>query len=257
MENLMRKKLLEGRQVIGTFFESGSASLVEGLALAGMDYLIVDTEHGPFDVESTMDFVRAALLRGITPLARIKDCTRPSVLKMLDIGVQGLIIPCVNTVEEVEKLVEYGKYYPLGRRVFAFGRDAGWGYAGYAADIPSYFETCNRETMIIPQCETKGCLDHIEEVAATEGVDGIFIGPYDLSVALGRPAVFDTAEFKDAVAHILAACKEAGKPCLIYADGAATARARLAQGFDSAAVAMDTMIYIEAFRNLLKDIREG
>jgi len=255
MENTMRKKLLNGQQVIGTFFESGTASMAECLGLAGMDFLIIDTEHGPFDVESAMDFVRAADLRGITPLARIKDCTRPSVLKMLDIGVQGLIIPCINTVDEVKKLVEYGKYYPKGLRGFAFGREAGWGFADFARDVPSYFATCNRETMIIPQCETSGCLAQIEEVVAVDGVDGIFVGPYDLSVALGKPAVFNTPEFLAALERILKACKAAGKPCLIYAADVAGARARLAQGFDGIAYSMDTIVYIETFKKLLADLR--
>lgn len=256
MENQLRNKLMKGGKPIGTFFESGSASIVECLALAGLDYFIVDSEHGPFEVESTIDFVMAALIRGITPLARVKDGSRASILKMLDIGVQGLIIPDLHTVEEARQVVEYGKYYPLGCRGVAFGRDAGWGYASHATgSMDDYFTICNRETMLIPQCETRGFLDHIEEISAMEGIDGIFVGPYDLSVALDKPAQFDAPEFQSALDRVLAACRAAGKPCFIYAPNSAAAQAHLDRGFNSVAVGMDTIMCVEGFRQLLGELR--
>lgn len=256
MKNICKEKMLRGEKVVGTFFEMGGASAVECLGLAGLDFLIVDTEHGPFDVESTMELVRAANLRGITPMARIKDCTRPSVLKMLDIGVQGLVIPCIQSAEEVRSLVEYAKYFPLGKRGVAFGRDAGWGAADYASgSLESYFEICNRETMLIPQCETVGCLNQIEEIVSIDGVDGIFIGPFDLSTALGCPAQFDRPEFLQAVERVFRACKAAGKFVTIYANDAAQSRTYFQRGFDGVAVATDTSHYIQVFRQLLADIR--
>jgi len=101
MRNEIRQKLQDGEKVIGTFFEIGGATAVECLGLADLDFFIIDTEHGPFDVESSSDFIRAAELRKIAPFVRIKDATRSSVLKMLDIGAKALIIPCINSVEEV------------------------------------------------------------------------------------------------------------------------------------------------------------
>lgn len=94
-------------------------------------------------------------------------------------------MPDVQTVDEVRKLVEYAKYYPLGRRGFAPTLSGGYGFDPECADTQQYFDHCNRQTMLIPQCETLGALEHIEEITAMEGVDGIFVGPYDLSVALG------------------------------------------------------------------------
>ena len=256
MKNTCKEKMLRGEKVVGTFFEMGGANAVECLGLAGLDFLIVDTEHGPFDPESTVDLVRAAHLRGITPLARVQDSTRPSVLKMLDIGIQGLIVPSVQSADEVRSLVEYAKYYPLGKRGVAFGREAGWGAAEFAAgSLESYFEICNRETMLIPQCETLGCLEQIEEIAALDGVDGIFIGPYDLSTALGIPGQFQNPAFLQAVERIVRACKASGKFVTIYANNAAESRAYFERGFDGVAVATDTSHYIQVFRQLLADIR--
>lgn len=258
MKNLLKEKILSGTKGIGTFFEIGGANAVECLGAAGLDFFIIDSEHGPFEPESAADLVRAASLRGITPLARIKDSTRASALKMLDIGVQGLVVPCVESVQEVRDLVGYAKYFPVGNRGVMWGRDALWGAAEYAAaGLSSYFDRCNGETLLIPQCETAGCLANIEEIAALDGVDGIFLGPFDLSVALNNPGAFDTEEFKNAVARVLKACKDVGKFAMTFAADAEAARTYFEQGFDAAAVALDTVFYINAFKRLIREVREG
>lgn len=258
MKNLFKEKLQAGQKGIGTFFEIGGSNAVECLGISGLDFMIIDSEHGPFEPESSADLVRAACLRNITPMARIKDCSRPSILKMLDIGVQGLIVPCVNTVEEVRFLVDCAKYYPVGNRGVMWGRDAVWGEADYARQgLDSYFETCNRETLVIPQCETAGCLANIEEIAAIKGVDGIFIGPFDLSVALNTPGQFETAEYNHAVSRILTACQKEGKIAMLYTGDAPSTRKYFDQGFDAAAVSLDTKFYINAFRSLISAIKEG
>lgn len=258
MKNLFKQKIESGTKGIGTFFEIGGSNAVECLGGAGLDFMIIDSEHGPFEPESSADLVRAACLRGITPMARIKDCSRPSVLKMLDIGIQGLIVPCVNTVEEVRHLVEYAKYFPVGNRGVMWGRDALWGEADYASHgLTPYFEVCNRETLLIPQCETAGCLANIEEITRIEGVDGIFIGPFDLSVALDNPGHFETDEFKFAIERILNACKKAEKIAMLYTGDAKSTRLYFDQGFDAAAVSLDTRLYIDTFRRLISEIREG
>ena len=99
MENKTKLKLQNGGKAVGTFFELGGSSAVECLGIAGMDFLIIDSEHGPFDVESTMEFIRTAKLRGITSFVRIKEISRSAILKMLDIGAKGIIIPQVHSIQ--------------------------------------------------------------------------------------------------------------------------------------------------------------
>ena len=125
MKNLLREKIMNGVKTVGTFFEAGNASVAEALALTDLDYMLIDTEHGPFDVESVMLMLRGAELHGTTALVRVKDSNRNSILKMLDIGAGGLIIPQVHSIEEIKKIVEYGKYFPVGQRGVAFARGAG------------------------------------------------------------------------------------------------------------------------------------
>ncbi|MBV7272627.1 hypothetical protein I6U48_06800 [Clostridium sp. PL3] len=255
MNNEIIQKLENGEKILGTFLELGGSTAVECLGLAGLDFFIIDTEHGPFEVESSMDFIRAAELRKIAPFVRIKDATRPSVLKMLDIGAQALIIPCINSVEEVRKLVEYGKYYPVGMRGFAPTRAGGFGFEDFAEDINNYFDFCNSHTMIIPQCETLGCLEHIEEITAIKGVDGIFIGPYDLSISLNKPGQFSDPVVVNAIDRVVKACKSSGKFALIYAGSKESAKKYFQEGFDGVAYDMDTRVYINAYKDIIKNIK--
>lgn len=255
MKNIVKEKLAAGQKVIGTFFELGGMPAVECLGIAGLDFLIIDAEHGPFGVESAMEYVRAAELKQITPFVRVSDISRPAILKMLDIGAQGLIIPCVETVEQVRKIVEYGKYPPVGKRGFFFGRVAEYGYSAEATSIESYIQACNATVMLIPQCETLGCLENIEEIAGLDGVDGIFIGPYDLTIAMGIPGQFKHAEFLKAIDRVQQACRVAGKPLFIYTVSAEAASAYFAQGYEGVAFGTDLAIYIEGFRNVLKQIK--
>lgn len=254
MLNTARKTMMDGGKALGTFSHLGSSYAIECLGLAGMDYVIVDTEHGPFDVESTAEYVRSARLRNISPFARVKDATRPSILKMLDIGVEGLIIPNIHTVQEVRDIVEYGKFFPVGRRGVAPTRYGGWGFDLFACELPAYFDACNLETMLIPQCETKGCLDKIDEIVSIEGVAGIFIGPYDLSVALGKPAVFDDT-FQKAVDRVYEACKSAEKYCMIYAGDAQAAKRYFEKGFNGVAVGIDAIALINSYQKLVQDVK--
>lgn len=256
MKNLLKEKMMNGRKAIGTFFEIGGSTAVECLGLTGLDFFIIDTEHGPFDVESSMDFIRTAELRNITPFVRIKDVSRPSVLKMLDIGAKGLIVPCVETIDQVKNLVEWAKYYPIGRRGFFMARPAGYGFESFAQNVDNYFRLCNEETLLIPQCETLGCLENIEEIVNIPGVDGIFIGPHDLSIAMGKPAQFNDPEFLQAVSRILKACEDAGKFSFIFAASITAAKKYLSDGFDGVAVNTDAAVYINAYKAIVNEIKK-
>jgi 4-hydroxy-2-oxoheptanedioate aldolase len=254
MKNAIKQKIASGGHALGTFFELGGIAAARCMGIAGLDFFIVDTEHGPYDVESALAVIAGVGSEKTTPFIRVKDSTRPSVLKMLDIGAKGIIVPGVQSVEEVEKLVEYAKYYPLGRRGFAPTLAGSYGYADFAANTETYFSVSNAETWLIPQCETEGCLENIEKIAGLEGVDGIFIGPYDLSVALGKPAQMDNPALIEAIAHILQVCQQKGKISMIYAGDAFGVKKFFNQGFDCVACGMDSIFLIEAYRRLISQV---
>ena len=254
--NRLKEKFQNHELSIGTFTQLSSPTAVECLGRSGLDYVLIDTEHCPVDINFLTSAITAADAAGIVPLVRINDIARSKVLQPLDYGAQGLIIPAVETVEEVKKLIEYAKFPPVGNRGFCPTRDGGWGYDEVSQQgVEAYFAHANRETLLIPQCETAGCLEHIEEITALDGVDGIFVGPFDLSIALGKPMAFDCPEMKAAMQRILDACHKNGKMAFIFCGDAATARARAAEGYDSVTTALDALMLTDAYRSLVKDIR--
>ena len=257
MKNKLKEKMLAGEKTIGSFFELGSGTAMECLALSGLDYVIIDTEHGPYDPLSALEFIRVAKLYDVTPLARVQEISRPAILKLLDAGAMGLVIPDVNTVDEVKKIVSWGKYPPVGGRGVAPSAGTDFWMKDYAAQgLAHYFEVSNRETMLFPQCETVGCLENIEKIVAIDGVDGIFIGPFDLSTAMGIPGQFEKEEFQNALRHIQKVCAEAGKPTIIYAANEKAVKDDFALGFDSVTYNMDANILINAYKEALSRLKD-
>lgn len=256
MKNSLREKMLRGEKTIGSFFELGSGSVMECMALSGLDYVIIDTEHGAYDPLAALEYIRVARQYGATPLARVQEISRPAILKLLDAGAMGLIIPNVNTVEEAEQIVSWGKYMPLGSRGVAPSAGTDFWMTPYAQQgLEQYFEVSNRETLLIPQCETVGCLENIEKIASLPGIDGIFVGPFDLSASMGIPGQFERPEFQEALRHIQGVCRKAGKPTIIYAATEQKVREGFALGFDSVTYSMDALILAEAYKAALEKLR--
>lgn len=241
---------------IGTFFELGGRGAMEALTRTGLDYVIIDTEHGCFSEESTADLILAAERGGLLPYVRIGDMRRPYVLRMLDIGARGLIVPNIRSVEQVEELISYAKFPPLGNRGYCPNRTSGWGFDDWAADAGNYMAECNRRCKVIPQCETKEALEQIEQIAGLPGVDGIFVGPCDLSIDLGIPLQFDNPALGKAIERILAACKQNGKESYIFAGNMDDAVKWSQLGFGSIAYSLDASVFISTWRSLVEDYHE-
>jgi 4-hydroxy-2-oxoheptanedioate aldolase len=247
MKNLLKEKMKQNKKTVGTFFSIGSSEAVEALGIAGMDYVILDKEHGPYGVETVQQYIRAAERRNITPLVRVKDFSRPSILKVLDVGAQGIIVPMIRTRQEVEKVIEYAKYYPMGRRGVALTRASNY---GDIESLEEYFRDANQNTLVLPQCETRECVENLDAILDVEGVDGIFIGPYDLSQSYNKPGKTSDPEIQDIIDMVLEKCKKHRKYAFIFAPDKKTASGYFKKGFDSVAVAMDILLYIETLRDI-------
>lgn len=245
------------KTTLGTFFELGGRGAMESLSRTGLDYVIIDTEHGCFSEESTADYILAAERGGLLPYVRIGDIRRPYVLRMLDIGARGLIVPNIRSLDEVKTLVSYAKFPPLGSRGYCPNRTTGWGADAWSKDVLGYMEACNARCKLIPQCETKEALAEIEQIAALPGVDGIFVGPCDLSIALGIPLEFENPVLIDAVKRILKACRDNGKESYIFAGNLQDAAKWAGEGFDSIAYSLDASVFIQAFRTLVEQFHAG
>ena len=244
------------KKTIGTFFELGGRGVMESLTRAGLDYVIIDTEHGCLSEETTADMILAAERGGLLPYVRIGDIRRPYVLRMLDIGARGLIVPNIRSVEEVKQLVSAAKFPPVGNRGYCPTRTTGWGTDDWSKDVMGYMAEFNRRCKVIPQCETAEALEQIEEIAALPGVDGVFVGPCDLSIALGIPLEFDNPLLHRAIERILKACQDAGKESYIFAGNMENAVYWANKGYDSIAYSLDAGVFINAFLDLTSKFRQ-
>ena len=255
MKNNLKEKLLSGQKPVGMFVGSGSAAVVECLSRTGLDFVVIDNEHSPIEAETSMELIRAAELGGLCPLARVREISRPAVLKLLDVGAQGLIVPNVQSVDDVKKLISFAKYAPMGDRGFCPTRKDGWGF-DTAETVPELMARLNAETLLIPQCETMGALNAIEEIVSLDGVDGIFVGPFDLSISMGLPGQFDHPDFTAAVDRIIRACHAAGKFCLLFGGTTEAVADGFRKGFDGMAYSIDTIALIKGIKADIDAIRK-
>ena len=256
--NKLRDLYAAGKPAIGTFFSSGNAAMMECLGYTGLDFAVIDTEHGPFDTETVQDLIRAAEHAGLAPVVRIADVTHKEIQRAADCGAQGLIIPCLRSLDDFKKAVDLAKYAPAGNRGFIKGRGTGFGYAEWAkGPMEEYFAKSNEKLMLIPQCETVEALEQIEEIAALPGVDGIFIGPFDLSITMGIPGQFADPRLIEAEQRIRKACEAAGKPCYILSLTEEEAVKLLKEGYAGVAHSLDFMMFTDAYTRTVAAIRGG
>ncbi len=255
--NAILEKYKKREKVIGAFFNSGTVVSAEVLGQLGFDFIVIDTEHCQYDLSNVESYIRAAEYRGLLPIVRVVDCSRNSILKMLDMGAMGLFLPFIKTAEEVRQAVSFSKYPPLGERGLGHAHKVGYGLdpivnSGRAED---YLEWANENTLLIPQCETAEAVENIEEILDVDGVAGVFIGPYDLSISLGIPCQFDDPKFKNAVKQVIDACKKADKMVLSMGMTPEDARYKFEIGMDGV-LATDTSFLIRAAKNYIQDIRK-
>ena len=175
-KNKLKEFIKEGKAGIGTFVMCNSPDIVEVIALTGFDFIVIDTEHGPLSVESTQNLIRAAELRGITPITRVTECSETTILRSLDVGAHGIQVPQVNDRKTAEDVVRRAKYYPEGYRGIAMPRAANYG----TVNPLDYFKIENEETMVVVHCENKIGLDNLEEIVKVPSIDVIFLGPFTI-----------------------------------------------------------------------------
>ena len=254
MENNLKKKMQSGQYSLGTFIEIGNMNALEALYNTGLDYVVIDAEHGHFDVETISDLIRAAELNQLTPLVRIGEISRALIQRVLDAGAMGLIVPGLKTVEEVRRLVSFAKFPPQGQRGYCPNRASRWG----AGDEPGLtldqsMKAMNDRVLLIPQCETKELLEVMADVVRIDGVDGVFIGPFDLSISMGMPGQFKDPRFTEAVDGIRRIVKKADKLLMYFSTDPASTGLLAGQGYDGITLSLDTKVLNTAYKQMVKD----
>lgn len=229
--------------------------LVGIMARAGYDAVLLDQQHGFHDMTSCKAAIAEVALTGAPVLVRIPVGDFAQAARLLDLGASGILAPMINSTAEAQAFVAHVKYPPLGQRSFGPGRDMQLRNIETAG---AYLKFANQGTLALVMCETREALAALDDILAVDGVDGVFMGPGDLSLALsgGRAVDPSTPETKAAMKHIAARARAAGKFACAFADGIATARARIDEGYQLVAVGYDGQVISDAFQAVTGAITE-
>ena len=204
--NQFKRNLSSDKTQYGLWLGLPDPSVAEICAGAGFDWLLIDGEHAPFDLSSLSAHLRAVAPYPVTPIARPPIGETHLIKQYLDLGVQTLLIPMVETGEQAAELVRATRYPPDGVR----GVGAALARASRWNNIPGYLESANREICLIVQVESKAALQRVPEIAATD-VDAVFVGPADLAASMGHTGKMREPEVVDAIKNALSEIRSAGK----------------------------------------------
>lgn len=206
----LSERINDGQVIYGTFLaELMAPGVIDVLANNNLDFALVDAEHGMYSLSVIQELISASHRAGIFPMVRVPGVDRGFVTKILDSGARGVIFPQIRSIEQVLEAVQISKFPPMGSR----------GLHGYRphtnfkrpADWPEFFEHTNRSNLTIVQIETKQILDQLDLVAATEGVDVLYVGPADLAAELGCPGEWDNAKVQGVFRKVVQVCGDHGK----------------------------------------------
>jgi len=201
------RTLMAERPVIGTFLlEFCSPSVVHVMADAGLDFVLIDGEHGHCSSREAETLLEAAWSRTLPALVRVGSPDRALITRILDAGAAGILVPAVSSLSEVEQVVRASKYRPLGRRGVHMLRP----HTRHRppSDLRGYLQSANRDLLTLIQIELAPAVELVEQIAAMPGVDGLYVGPGDLSVDLDRPGEWDCDEIWQSIAAVASACRK-------------------------------------------------
>ncbi len=241
--NRLKQQWAEGRAAINGWLSIGNPFTAEIMAAQGYDSVTIDAQHGALDYSAVLPMLQAMRASGVTPLVRVPWREPGAVMKALDAGAQGIICPMVNSAAEAAEFVSYTRYPPHGQRSFGPTR-AAFAYGSYGV-------AANDEVLALAMIETQQGMDNLEQIAATPGLDGIYIGPADLTLGTqnGRLAPGFDREEPEIVAliqRILAACKENGIRACLHCGSPEYAAKAVGWGFDLTTVGGDTRLLAAA-----------
>ncbi len=245
MSSELRSELKRGNPIIAAWLTSASPLIAEAMASCGFNALIIDMEHGPIDEVSALTIFAAAERRGCPPLVRMPSADPYLARRLLDGGVQGLIIPCVENVAALDDFLRHCFYPPRGCRGTGLGRGNLWG--------DTFESHCTTfQPLIVPMIETCRGVAMAGAIAAHDAVDALFIGPYDLSADLGAPGDFSTEAYKNALNTTMDACRAAEKAPGIHqvAPVIDELRERLSEGYRFLAYGTDIIAMRRALSGL-------
>jgi len=253
MKNQVKQKLKEGKISIGSWIQLAHPTIAEIMAESGFEWLAIDMEHSAIGVQDMENLIRAIELGGSVPLVRLWSNDPVLVKKVMDAGAYGIIVPMVNSREEAEKAVKSAKYPPEGERGVGLYRAQGFG-----SNFEEYKNTINQESLVVVMIEHREAVENIRDILSVKGVDGLLIGPYDMSGSYGIAGQLDHPLIKEAQRKIIVAAKEAGVVAGIHVvhPPVEQVKNRIDEGFRFIAYSTDAILLNHYCQKSVSDLKE-
>jgi len=240
----IKAKLQSGKPTIGSWMQIPNASVAEIMGNSGYDWVAIDLEHGSFSLEILPDIFRALQLGGTVPFARVAQNHPKDIKQALDAGARGIIVPMVETGEDIVNMASWAKYPPGGTRGVGFSRTNLFGknFSGYVKNI-------NDEIILVAQIEHINAVNNMDKILGKNLIDAVIVGPYDLSGSMNLTAQFDHPQFLQAMEQIRLKTKEYNVPMglhIVQPDQSALQQ-KIAEGYQFIAYSIDSVFMYNAF----------
>ena len=253
IKNLLQDSLSKGETVHGPFCKIQDPAIIEIAALSGFDFVIIDMEHGPYSIESTQNMIRAAEARGITPVVRVTENSETLILRTLDIGAKCIQVPQICTKADADRLVKSTKFYPKGERgMCRYVRAAE--YTNISA--PDHFGKANNDIITIIHIEGMEGINNLEEIVQVDGIDVIFLGPYDLSQSCGVPGQVNDPKVVEAMKGAVETAKKYGKFVGTFTETPEKAKMWKDIGVQYISYAVDVGLVMNTFKEITTQLKE-
>ena len=251
MNHDFRKRLRAGETLFGTLLNMPSASVAEVLAAAEFDWLFIDTEHGPIGTSAVLSILQAVDQK-LACIVRISELNGGAIKRTLDAGAHGIIVPQVETAAAAAEVVRLARYAPDGERGMGLGRAHGYGFS-----FAEYVAGANDAISLVIQVEHARAVENIEAIAAVDGIDAVFIGPYDLSASLGLAGQIEHPRVVEAIAHVTQACQAAGRALGYFGVDVEAVRPYIAQGYTLICAGIDCLLLGQSAERMVRAFRNG
>jgi len=241
-----RKKLASGDAVYGLWVTLESASVTEMAVALGIDWVVIDAEHGHLDWKEIVEQLRTAVRSETVALVRIAELDRGLIKRALDIGADGVVVPWIETEEQLRQAVEFARYPPEGRRGLGAERATGWGEC-----LPQHAQEANDHVLVVPIIESVRAVDAVPRMCQVDGVEVFFFGPADFSATAGFRGQWEGPGVAQQLAALKEEIRRAGKHCGVVATGTANLAERFEQGFRMIALGIDGGLLLRSIHESL------
>lgn len=252
IDNRLKRKLKDGQRTAGAWLQLCSPIAAEIMADAGFDWLLIDMEHGHGDYQTLLAQLQAIDGSGVTPLVRVQGNDAMVIKRVLDLGAHGVVVPWVSSRDECATAVRACKYPPDGIRGMAGSHRA----AGFGRFGPEYWKRANSEVLVVVQIETREAVQDIDAMLAVPGVDVAFVGPADLSAALGHVGDARHPEVVEAIAAVERAARKADVALGTISRTWDDARALFQRGYQMVTLTSDATLLTQQAGLLARQFRE-